>query len=58
MKRKASTPKSKKQIDWVAVAGQIRAECNQLTDEEREKLLAEGLKMIYGAHAKTHARGR
>ena len=50
--------KIKKSTDWVAAAAKIRAECNELSDEERERLFVEGLQMIYGTDAKTHARGR
>jgi hypothetical protein len=58
MKRRKQGSKPKNKIDWVAVARQVRTECNKLTDEEREKLFEEGLRMIYGGHAKSDAGSR
>jgi len=58
MKRKPNRSKSKSSVDWVEAARRVRAKCNRLSDEEREKLLEDGLQMIYGAHAKTNAGGR
>ena len=36
----------------VRIARQNRSECNQLTDEQRDALLKEGMAMIYGSQQK------
>ena len=58
MKRKSAPAKPKKQVDWDAVAERTRQRCNKLTEEERKELLEAGLRIIYGADAKTPARRR
>lgn len=58
MKKGSCVPKTKKKVDVILAAADLRAKCNRLTDEERQRLLEEGLRVIYGSDAKAHARSR
>lgn len=58
MKKQSAAAKPKKQTDWDAVAERTRQQCNKLTEEERKELLEAGLRIIYGADAKTPTRRR
>ena len=57
MKKKAATAKGKK-IDWDAVCERTRQRCNKLSEEERHRLRAEALRIIYSGDAQTSARSR
>lgn len=57
MKKKPAALKAKK-IDWGKVCEETRQRCNRLTEEERERLETEALRIIYGHSAKAPARSR
>jgi hypothetical protein len=52
MKTKRTVTKTKKKIDWDEVCERTRQRCNKLSDEENERLLQEGLRIIYGSAPK------
>jgi hypothetical protein len=49
MKKTSVKPKSQPEIDWEAVCERTRQRCNKLSDEERRRLRAQALKIIYSA---------
>lgn len=57
MKKKPTMPKAKK-IDWDKVCEETRQRCNKLSDQERERLEEEALRIIYGNPAKAATRSR
>ena len=60
-KRQASKPKTPKRepesrgTKWAA---EIRAQCNKLTNEERERLLELGMQIAYGVEPRVSSAGR
>jgi hypothetical protein len=52
--KKASAPKEKKTPGTI-MAEEIRARANHLTDAERESLLGDAMRIIYGTKGKTTA---
>ena len=57
MKKKPGGLKAGK-IDWDKVSEATRHRCNRLSDEERERLEAEALRVIYGNPPKAATRSR
>lgn len=57
MKKKPGGPKAGK-IDWDKVGEETRQRCNKLSDEERERLEEQALRMIYGNPPKAATRSR
>jgi hypothetical protein len=56
--KKSVTPKEKKTPGTI-IAEEIRSKANNLTDAERESLLADAMRIIYGVEDKSaHARRR
>ncbi|MEI6394715.1 MAG: hypothetical protein WCT12_26880 [Verrucomicrobiota bacterium] len=59
MKNKFSAAAAtKRRKELLAACDTARQRCNKLTDEERQKLLEEGLHIIYGSDAEAQARCR
>jgi len=55
MKKTTVKAKSQPEIDWEAACERTRQRCNKLSDEERRRLRAQALKIIYSADAKASA---
>jgi hypothetical protein len=52
MKKAVAPSKTGEKIDWDSVCERTRQRCNKLSDEERQQLLEEGLRIINGSDAK------
>jgi hypothetical protein len=49
---------TKRRQQVVSACANLRQRCNKLDEEEQQKLLEEGLKVIYGSDAEAPARRR
>ena len=58
MKKSGAPLKAQKQIDWDTVCERTRQRCNKLTDEQRRRLQAKALQIIYNADEQAATRSR
>jgi hypothetical protein len=56
MKKKRRITGFRSDIDWDSISEQTRQRCNKLTNEQRQRLRADALRIIYSSDAKTTAR--
>jgi hypothetical protein len=56
--KKTSAAKEKRRKQLLSACEAARQRCNKLSDEQNQKLLEEGLRIIYGSDAKAQARSR
>lgn len=52
MKRAALKKKTSSNVDWATEVRKYKPQLNALTDAQRQELLEEGLRLIYGSNAK------
>jgi len=49
MKKLSAAAQANRRKTWLAACEAARQRCNKLTDTEQQKLLEEGLRIIYGS---------
>jgi predicted translin family RNA/ssDNA-binding protein len=56
MKKPSIKEQHKREEEILAACREVRRQCSKLSDDERQRSLEEGLAIIHGRDAKTHAR--